>query len=474
MAELMIILLVLAVLAVLLSGYPVAFAYGGTALIFYVIGVQFMPHLFDDTAMSLFDNNLILLISRRDILIAVPLFIFMGVMLERSKIAEQLLETMGLLFGPIPGGLGISVLLVGMLLAASTGIVGATVVTMGLLSLPTMLKRNYDPKLATGTICASGTLGQIIPPSIILILLGDQIATEYQNAQSAMNNFSPDTVSVGDMFAGALLPGLLLVFFYLLYLVVIAIIQPERVPAIPKAERNLTGKQLFQQTITALLPPLILIALVLGAIFVGAATAYEAASVGAVGAIFLAAVNKNLNLEILRDVMRSTVKISSMVFLIFIGAMLFTATFKGYGGDVIVENLLSDLPGGVFGAMFVIMLIMFLLGFILDFVEITLVVVPIVAPIIFKFGFDPQTGMQDPAHIVDPIWFGIMIAINLQTSFLTPPFGFSLFYLRGVAPPQVTTTHIYKGVIPFIGIQLLTLFVLAMWPELATWLADKV
>lgn len=474
MAELMIILLVLAVLAVLLSGYPVAFAYGGTALIFYFIGAQFMPGYFDATAMNLFDNNLILLISRRDILIAVPLFIFMGVMLERSKIAEQLLETMGLLFGPMPGGLGISVLLVGMLLAASTGIVGATVVTMGLLSLPTMLKRNYDPTLATGTICASGTLGQIIPPSIILILLGDQIATEYQNAQSAMNNFSPDTVSVGDMFAGALLPGLVLVGFYLLYLVGIAIMQPHRVPAIPKAERNLNGRQLLKQTITALLPPLLLITLVLGAIFVGAATAYEAASVGAVGAIFLAAINRNLNMDILRDVMHSTVRISSMVFLIFIGAMLFTATFKGFGGDAIVERLLSDLPGGVFGAMFMIMLVMFLLGFILDFVEITLVVVPIVAPIIFKFGFDPVTGIQDPAHVIDPIWFGIMIAINLQTSFLTPPFGFSLFYLRGVAPPQVTTAHIYQGVIPFIAIQLLTLVVLAIWPELATWLADKV
>ncbi len=474
MAEFMIILLVLAVLVVLLSGYPVAYAYGGTALIFYFIGVQFMPSIFDDTAMNLFDNNLILLISRRDILIAVPLFIFMGVMLERSKIAEQLLETMGLLFGPLPGGLGISVLLVGMLLAASTGIVGATVVTMGLLSLPTMLKRNYDPKLAAGTICASGTLGQIIPPSIILILLGDQIATEYQNAQSSMNNFSPETVSVGDMFAGALLPGLLLVGFYLVYLVAIAVFQPARVPAIPKAERNLNGKQLFRQTITALLPPLILIALVLGAIFVGAATAYEAASVGAIGAIFLAAVNRNLSLDILREVMRATVRISSMVFLIFIGAMLFTAAFKGYGGDVMVEQLLSDLPGGVFGAMFMIMLVMFLLGFILDFVEITLVVVPIVAPIIFKFGYDPITGIQDPAHIVDPIWFGIMIAVNLQTSFLTPPFGFSLFYLRGVAPPQVTTAHIYKGVIPFIAIQLFTLVVLAIWPELATWLADKV
>ena len=474
MAEFMLILLILAVLVVLLSGYPVAFAYGGTALIFAFIGIQFFPTLFDATAINLFDNNLILLIGRRDMLIAVPLFVFMGVMLERSKIAEQLLDTMGLLFGPLPGGLGISVLVVGMLLAASTGIVGATVVTMGLLSLPSMLKRRYDPSLAAGTICASGTLGQIIPPSIILILLGDQISTEYQNAQSSMNNFSPESVSVGDMFAGALIPGLMLVGFYLLYLIYVAVTKPEKVPAIPKAERNLNAKQLVFRTMTALLPPVILIVVVLGAIFIGAAVAYEAASVGAVGAILLAAINKNLNLEILREVMRSTVRISSMVFMIFIGAMLFTATFKGYGGDVIVEHLLSDLPGGVFGAMFMIMLVMFLLGFILDFVEITLVVVPIVAPIIFKFGFDPVTGLQDPAHVVDPIWFGIMIAINLQTSFLTPPFGFSLFYLRGVAPAEVTTRHIYKGVIPFIAIQLLVLVLLAIWPELATWLADKV
>ena len=474
MAELMLVLLVLSVFAVLLSGYPVAFAYGGVALIFYLIGFHFMPDSFDATAMNLFDNNLIQLISRRDMLIAVPLFVFMGVMLERSKVAEQLLETMGLLFGPVRGGLGISVLIVGMLLAASTGIVGATVVTMGLLSLPTMLKRNYDPKIAAGTICASGTLGQIIPPSIILILLGDQIATEYQNAQSTMNNFSPETVSVGDLFAGALIPGLILVGLYLVYLITIAIFKPESMPAIPKAERNISGQQLLFKTLTALVPPILLIVLVLGAIFIGAAVAYEAASVGAVGAIVLAAINGKLSLEVLREVMRSTVKISSMVFLIFIGAMLFTATFKGFGGNEIIESLLSSLPGGVFGAMLVIMLIMFLLGFILDFVEISLVIVPIVAPIIFMFGYDPTTGIQDPMHIVSPVWFGVMIAINLQTSFLTPPFGFSLFYLRGVAPAEVTTMHIYKGVVPFIGIQLLTLILLAMWPELATWLADKV
>ncbi len=474
MAELMIILLVLSVFLILLSGYPVAFAYGGTALFFYSIGVMFLPDIFDATAMNLFDDNLVSLISRRDMLIAVPLFVFMGVMLERSKVAENLLETMGLLFGPMRGGLGISVLLVGMLLAASTGIVGATVVTMGLLSLPTMLKRNYDPKIAAGTICASGTLGQIIPPSIVLILLGDQIASEYQNAQSSMNNFSPDTVSVGDLFAGALIPGLMLVGFYLVYLIAIAYLKPNSMPAIPKAERNFDRQQLLFKSLTALVPPVLLIILVLGAIFIGAAAAYEAASIGALGAIALAAVNKKLDLDILREVMRNTVRITSMVFLIFIGAMLFTATFKGFGGNEIVEGLLADLPGGVFGAMLVIMLIMFLLGFILDFIEISLVIVPIVAPIIFMFGFDPDTGVQDPTQIIHPVWFGVMIAINLQTSFLTPPFGFSLFYLRGVAPADITTMDIYKGVIPFIGIQLFTLVLLALWPELATWLADKI
>ena len=474
MAELMILLLVVCVFLILLSGYPVAFAYGGTALIFYFIGAEFMPDSFDATAMNLFDDNLTDLIRRRDVLIAVPLFVFMGVMLERSKVAEQLLETMGLLFGSMRGGLGISVMLVGMLLAASTGIVGATVVTMGLLSLPTMLKRNYDPRIATGTICASGTLGQIIPPSIVLILLGDQLGAEYQNAQSSMNNFSPDTVSVGDLFAGALLPGLLLVGLYLVYLIAVAYFKPDSMPAIPEEERTLNRKELMQKAATALLPPVALIILVLGAIFVGAAAAYEAASIGALGATVLAALNKQLNWKIMQKVMRSTVRITSMVFLIFIGAMLFTATFKGYGGNELVESFLTNLPGGVFGAMLVIMLVMFLLGFILDFIEISLVIVPIVAPIIFMFGFDPDTGVQDPAQIIHPVWFGVMIAINLQTSFLTPPFGFSLFYLRGVAPPQITTLDIYKGVVPFIGIQLLTLVLLAIWPELATWLADKV
>ncbi len=460
MAELMVILLVIAVFVVLLSGFPVAFAYAGTALIFTAIGMQFLPDIFDPDFMATRHNGLYRLMINKT-LIAVPLFVFMGVMLERSRVAEKLLDTMGMLFGPLRGGLGISVTLVGMLLAASTGIVGATVVTMGLLSLPTMLKRNYDPRIATGTICASGTLGQIIPPSIILILLGDQLSNEYQNAQLAMGNYSPDVVSITDLFAGALIPGLLLVAMYLLYLIMIAILKPAAMPAIPKGERNLNSKQLFIRVTRALLPPLVLIIAVLGSILVGAATPTEAASVGAIGSILLARVNGQFNLQILREVMQSTVRISSMVFLIFIGALLFSATFRGYGGDEMVSALLSDLPGGKVGAIFVVMLVMFLLGFVLDFIEITLIVVPIVAPVLFMLD-------------VDPIWLGVMIAINLQTSFLTPPFGFSLFYLRGVAPASITTAHLYKGVAPFILLQIIALGLLALWPELATWLPSRI
>lgn len=460
MAELMVILLVLAVILVLLSGFPVAFAYAGVALLFTAIGVTFLPGIFDADFMATRHNHLYRLMTNST-LIAVPLFVFMGVMLERSRVAEQLLETMSLLFGPLRGGLGISVILVGMLLAASTGIVGATVVTMGLLSLPTMLKRNYSPALASGTICASGTLGQIIPPSIILILLGDQLSNEYQNAQLAMGNYAPDVVSIGDLFAGALIPGLMLVGLYLAYLIGVAIFRPDAMPAIPAAERNLGMQALLLRSLKVLLPPLALIIIVLGSILAGAATPTEAASVGAVGAILLAALHRQLTLAMLREVMQATVRVSSMVFLIFIGALLFSAVFRGYGGDEMISALLSDLPGGKVGAMIVVMLVMFLLGFILDFIEITLVMVPLVAPVLFMLG-------------VDPVWLGVMIAINLQTSFLTPPFGFSLFYLRGVAPASVTTLHLYKGVLPFILLQLLALLLLALWPGLATWLPGQI
>ena len=457
MAEYMPLIMFLCAGLVLLSGYPVAFSLGGTALLFALIG--HLSGTFDDAFLSALPNRLYGIMTNVT-LIAVPLFVFMGVMLERSRVADQLLNTMARLFGPLRGGLGISVTVVGMLLAASTGIVGATVVTMGLLSLPTMLKRGYDPKVASGTICAAGTLGQIIPPSIVLVLLGDVLSSAYQQAQLDMGLFAPDTVSVGDLFAGALLPGLLLVGLYMAYIVGLAFWRPDQVPAIQTEEDNNNGQGLWLEAFKVLIPPLFLIFLVLGSIMAGAATPTEAASVGAMGAIVLAITQRQFNLTILRDVMRTTTQVSSMVFLILIGASLFSLVFRGFSGDELVRGLLTDLPGDVFGAMVIVMLVMFLLGFILDFIEITFVVVPIVGPILLSQG-------------LDPIWLGVMIAINLQTSFLTPPFGFALFYLRGVAPAEVHTMDIYRGVMPFIAIQILALLLLAIWPAFATWLPNQ-
>jgi tripartite ATP-independent transporter DctM subunit len=439
------------VFVVLLAGYPVAFSLAGTALGFALAG-QWLG-VFDFAFLEVLPNRLFGIMINQT-LVAVPLFVFMGVMLERSRVAENLLETMSAMFGRLRGGLGISVTLVGMLLAASTGIVGATVVTMGLLSLPTMLRRGYDPKIATGTICASGTLGQIIPPSIVLVLLGDVLSAAYQQAQLDQGIFSPKTVSVGDLFAGALIPGLLLVVLYLAYLMVVSIMRPQAVPAHRQAaDDSVDG----MSALRALLPPLFLILAVLGSILAGLATPTEAASVGAVGAMVLAAARHQFNLDIMRGVVRSTMQVSSMVFLILIGASVFSLVFRGLGGDELVEELLTQLPGGVIGAMLVVMLVMFFLGFVLDFIEITFVVVPIVGPVLLAMG-------------LDPVWLGIMIAINLQTSFLTPPFGFALFYLRGVAPHSITTGDLYRGVVPFIGIQLFMLALLALWPALATWL----
>ena len=445
-----------AVFVLLLTGYPVAFTLAGTALAFTVLGQ--LTGSFDPAFLEALPNRLYGIITNQ-ILIAVPLFVFMGVMLERSKIAENLLETMARLFGPLRGGMGISVTLVGMLLAASTGIVGATVVTMGLLSLPTMLKRGYDPRISSGVICASGTLGQIIPPSIVLVLLGDVISSAYQQAQLDMGIFSPETVSVGDLFVGAVIPGLMLVGLYILYMVVVAVVKPDTMPAVPR-DAGEDAQQTTVDVLLSLLPPLLLIIVVLGSIIGGLATPTEAAAIGAVGAMLLAAARKQLNRENLTEVVRSTTNVTSMVFMILIGASLFSLVFRGFGGDELVQELLSDLPGGVYTAVFTVMLVMFLLGFVLDFIEITFVVVPIVGPVLLAMD-------------VDPVWLGIMIAINLQTSFLTPPFGFALFYLRGVAPESVKTMHIYKGVIPFILIQLLTMALIAYWPQLATWLPSR-
>ena len=448
-------LLFLSVVIVLLAGFPVAFTLGGTALVFAGIGV--LTGDFNQALLSGLPNR-IFGIMNNETLIAVPLFVFMGVTLERARIAEELLETLSALFGSLRGGLGVSVTLVGMLLAASTGIVGATVVTMGLLSLPTMLRRGYSPEISAGTICASGTLGQIIPPSIILVMLGDVMTSAYQQAQLEMGIFSPKTVSVGDLFAGALIPGLLLVFLYVAYIVVVAFLRPDIMPAHEREPGESVG---LQQILRALLPPLTLIFAVLGSILLGVATPTEAAGVGATGALLLAGLRRQINMQRLRAIMQSTLRISSMVFLILIGASIFSLVFRGYGGDDGVRVILESLPGGVVGAVIVVMLVMFLLGFVLDFIEITFVVVPIVGPVLLAMG-------------LDPVWLGIMIAINLQTSFLTPPFGFALFYLRGVAPPEVTTPQIYRGVIPFVAIQLLALLLLSIFPDLVTWLPSKI
>ena len=443
------------VILVLLAGFPVALSLGGTALIFAGLGV--LGGSFNEALLFGLPNRLFGIMTNQ-MLVAVPLFVFMGVTLERARIAEDLLETMSALFGTLRGGLGISVTLIGMLLAASTGIVGATVVTMGLLSLPTMLRRGYSPEISSGIICASGTLGQIIPPSIVLVMLGDVLTTAYQQAQLEMGILSPRTVSVGDLFAGALIPGLLLVFLYITYLLFVAAFKPNTMPA---HEREPDEQLSAGRILHALLPPLVLIFAVLGSILGGFATPTEAAGVGGMGALLLAIGRREINLERLREIMRSTLRISSMVFLILIGASIFSLVFRGYGGDDGVRALLETIPGGVFGAMMVVMLIMFLLGFVLDFIEITFVVVPIVGPVLLAMG-------------LDPVWLGIMIAINLQTSFLTPPFGFALFYLRGVAPPEVSTAQIYRGVIPFVAIQLFALLLISVFPELVTWLPEKI
>ncbi len=444
-----------AVFLVLLSGYPVAFVLSGTALIFAGIGV--FLDVFDVAFIQAFPNRLSGIMNN-ETLIAVPLFVFMGVMLEKAKIAEDLLEAMAELFGNMRGGLGIAVTLVGMLMAASTGIVGATVVTMGLLALPTMLNNQYSPSIACGTICASGTLGQIIPPSIVLVLLGDVISNAYQQAQLDQGIFSPETISVGDLFAGALIPGLGLVFFYLIYIGLTAFFVPASMPA-PKQQSH--SDDAFFRILKSMAAPLILIISVLGSIIAGIATPTEAAGVGAFGAIVLALLKQRLDLPSLQEIMQNTTQVSCMVFMILIGAALFSLVFRGFEGDELIIELLSDLPGGRFTALFSVMIAMFLLGFVLDFIEITFVIVPIIGPILLAMG-------------IDPVWLGIMIALNLQTSFLTPPFGFALFYLRGVASEEISTVQIYKGVLPFIAIQLIMLAILAYWPKLATWLPEQI
>ena len=515
-AEIIALMMFVSVCGALMAGYNVAFTLAGTSLLFAGFGV--LTGTFDPIYLLAMPGRIYPLITR-EILIAVPLFVFMGVMLEKSRIAEDLLENMGTLFGPMRGGLGISVIFVGALLAASTGIVGATVVTMGLLSLPTMLNRNYAPSLASASIAASGTLGQIIPPSIVLVILADQISNAFQEAQRSYGLKSDAVVSVGDLFAGALLPGLILVALYALYIFIVAVVRPADAPAQAWPE-SADAKQILWRSFLAMLPPIFLMFAVLGSILSGYATPTRGAALGALGAILLAAWKTappagiarvvkpvalasaalllfvvaldiaGLDLRLaqtdapiivtlaailallagagtllacvrlgrtgaLGDVSRSTLHITAMVFVILIGATIFSLVFRGFGGDEMVARALEAAPGGTWGAFALVMLIMFILGFFLDFIEITFVVVPLVAPPLLAAG-------------LDPIWLGIVMALNLQTSFLTPPFGFALFYLRGVAPPEVTTTALYRGVLPFIAIQIIVIAIVITFPQIAT------
>jgi tripartite ATP-independent transporter DctM subunit len=429
----------LALTILLMIGFPVTFTLLGTALVFGLIGFGWD-----------FFNLLPLRIWGRMTnvtLIAVPLFVFMGVMLERSGLAEALLDTMGILFCRLRGGLAISVVVVGALLGASTGIVGATVVTMGLLAVPTMLRRGYQKELACGTVSASGTLGQIIPPSIVLVLIGDIVG-----------------VSVGDLFIGAVLPGMLLVGLFIAYILIVSYMRPDVAPAISKEElAAISPKQLAAQVGRALFPPVFLMVSVLGSIFAGIASPTEAAAVGAVGATVLTVVNKKFKLELLQEVMLSTVKLTCMVFIILCGAAAFGLVFRGLGGDQLVRGFLGGIAEQYNKAVVlaIVMGVIFIIGFFLDFIEITFIHVPVLAPIMIDFGYDP-------------VWFCILLAVNLQTSFLTPPFGFSLFYLKAVTPPEISTGHIYRGIIPFVLFQLIGLAVVVLFPQLATWLPDIV
>lgn len=423
-------------LLLIFSGFPVAFSLGGTALIFAFIGVE----------MGYFDWHLLLAMPDRTfgimsnfVLLAVPFFIFMGTMLEKSRLAEDLLTTIGQVFGPVRGGLALAVVFVGALLAAATGVVGASVVAMGMISLPVMMRYGYSKELSVGVITASGTLGQIIPPSVVLIVLADQMG-----------------VSVGDLFRGALIPGIMLAGMYAVYCGGVAVFQPKKAPALPPEARPDDLSKLLRRVVLVLLPPLILILLVLGSIFAGIATPTEAGALGALGAMGLAAANRRLTWSAVRDTADVTTKLTSMVLFLLIGSTAFALVFRGLNGDLWIEGLLTNLPGGVIGLLIVANLTVFILGFFIDFFEIAFIVIPLLVPAAALLG-------------VDLIWFGVMIGMNLQMSFLTPPFGFALFYLRGVAPPSITTAQIYRGAVPFIIIQMLGLLAIILWPELVSW-----
>lgn len=450
--EILAALMFLGVIAGLLLGFPVAFSLAGISLFFALTGWLF--GIFDPSNFAALASRYIGFMTN-EVLVAVPLFIFMGVVLERSGIAERLLSTMGKVFGSLPGGLGISVVIVGALLAASTGVVGATVVTMGLISLPAMMRAGYDPKLACGVICASGTLGQIIPPSTVMIFMGDMLGGINAQVQMAKGNFSPTPVSVGDLFAGSVLPSLVLIALYLAYLIFNAFVNPKSCPATPpNAEEKAS---LLRDVVTSLIPPLALMIAVLGSILGGIATPTEAASVGAVGAMVLVLLKRQFSFKMLRETCLATATITSMVFVLLLGAAVFSIVFRMLGGDDLVHEMLSNLPGGAMGALIIVMAVMFVLGFILDTFELIFIIVPITAPSLLHMG-------------VDPVWLGVLVGINLQTSFMTPPFGFSLIYLRGVAPKTVSTPQMYRGAFPFVCLQLVAIAIVLTFPALATWL----
>ena len=452
--EILSIIMFLTTLGLLLFGFPVAFTLAGSALIFGFLG----------DALEIFNFRMIGFFPQRifgtminEPLVAVPLFIFMGIMLEKTKIAAGLLNSIGELFGTTKGGLGIGVVIVGMLLAASTGIVGATVVTMGMLSLPSMMKAGYDQKIATGTICAAGTLGQIIPPSIVLVLLATILQGANEEAAMLVGNLAPEPVTAIDLFAGAIMPGLMLVVLFIIFIFFYARINPLSCPPV---ETSKSRNEVYFEAAKSIIPPITLIVLVLGSILFGVATPTESASVGAVGAAIIALMKGELNYKNLKETALGTVKLSSFVFVILIGASMFSLVFRGFGGDEMIEHFLGSLPGGLYGALILVMVVIFLLGFFLDYIEIIFVIVPLVGPILIANG-------------ADPLWLGILISLNLQTSFLTPPFGFSLFFLRGVAPNEIQTRNMYRGVIPFIGIQILAILIVGFFPEIATWLPDR-
>jgi len=432
-------LMFLVTFLLIFSGYPVAFSLGGTALLFSFIGVS--QGLFDWALMTAFPSRIFGVMSNY-VLLAVPFFIFMGTMLEKSKLAEDLLTTIGLLFGRMRGGLAIAVVFVGALLAAATGVVGASVVAMGLISMPVMLRYGYSKELAAGVITASGTLGQLIPPSVVLVVLADQLE-----------------VPVGDLFVGALIPGVMLACMFAAYVAILAFLKPGVAPALPPEEGFQSTTEMLKKVALVMVPPLVLILLVLGSIFLGIATPTEAGALGAVGAMVLAGLNRRLNLLTLRGAMEESTRLTAMVIFLLIGSTAFALVFRGLYGDIWIEDLLTGLPGGKIGLLVVANLTIFLLGFFIDFFEIAFIILPLLVPAARLLG-------------VDLVWFGVMVAMNLQTSFLTPPFGFSLFYLRGVVDEEVPTSAIYRGAIPFIVIQLIGLGLICLFPELVTGLLD--